>query len=750
MRKPRLLLTAAASAVLLGLITCSDDTAPTESPLPEPAGMEHVTPTGMKSVIAPKVFVGAGDISKCSNNGDEATAQLLDAIPGTVYTVGDNAYEDGNIDEFNDCYAPTWGRHKDRTRPSAGNVDYNTPNAAPYFAYFGAAAGNPGEGYYSFNLGAWHIVVLNSNVARTASSPQGQWLRADLAANPSLCTLAYFHHPLYSSTSGSGSGGAVWGSVRPFWDTLYAKGVDLVLGGHRHFYERLAPMKPDGSPDEASGMREFVTGMGGVSGGTITNLFPTSEVRNGDTRGVLKFHLYEDSYAWKFVPIAGKTFTDTGSTACHPAPGSGGGGPGISPSLSTVSADPTSFTAGSGTSTITVTARNTNGDPVSGANVILSATGSGNVVTQPSGPTDGSGVATGALGATGAEIKTVSAVISGIAITQTASVTVNAGAPSAAQSTVGASPASITAGTGTSTITVTVRDQHGNPVSGSTVALAATGTGNTLTQPGAQTDGSGVATGTLSSTEAGVKTVSATADGTAIAQTADVTVQPQGTGTIVHTLLTSGNGTVNGTVFTTASISPAPNTLVTVAVLGHRSPSAPNAPTLSGGGMTTWTQVASITFDNLTTSLKRLTIYRAMSPTPGSGPLTITFPNNVSNSQWIVSQWSGVDQSGTNGAGAIAQTATNRADAVSNLTATLAPFGSASNVAYGVVAVNGGGLVVTPGTGFIEIAEHTSGEAAKAVLEAERAADDNTVAASWTGGLNGAILGVELKVEVGP
>ena len=161
--------------------------------------------------------------------------------------------------------------------------------------------------------------------------------------------------------------------------------------------------------------------------------------------------------------------------------------------------------------------------------------------------------------------------------------------------------------------------------------------------------------------------------------------------------------------------------------------------------MAAWTQVTSVTFDNLTTSLKRLTVYRAMSASPGSGPLTITFPNSVSNSQWIVSEWSGVDQSGANGAGAIAQAMNSRGDAVSSLTAALAPFGSSSNVAYGVAGVNGGGLVITPGAGFTEIAEHFSGEAAKAVLEAERKADDNTVDASWTGSLNGAIVGIELK-----
>jgi hypothetical protein len=160
--------------------------------------------------------------------------------------------------------------------------------------------------------------------------------------------------------------------------------------------------------------------------------------------------------------------------------------------------------------------------------------------------------------------------------------------------------------------------------------------------------------------------------------------------------------------------------------------------------MPAWEQVATATFDTLAAPLKRLTIYRAMSDAPGSGPLTITFPNTVSNAQWIVSQWSGADESGTNGSGAIVQTAGNRADRVGSLTATLGPL-SSSNVAYGVVGVNGNALVVTPGAGFTEIAEQNSGEAAKAVLQAERATADNTVDASWAGTLNGAILGVEIK-----
>jgi hypothetical protein len=746
MRLRPLFVTPAIALTVLGLVTCTGDSGLTGVSDDGRATASRPAGGGAAVIGTPEILVGAGDISTCSNNLDESTARIIDTVPGTVYTLGDNVYPDGLASEFTNCYQPTWGRHKARTRPAAGNSDYNSSGAAPYFNYFGASAGQPGQGYYSYNLGAWHIVVLNSNVPRTPASPQMQWLRADLDANPRQCTLAYFHHPLFSSINGTGTGGSVWTSVQPFWDTLYSRGADLVLGGHRHSYERLAPVRPDGTPDPTFGIRQFVVGTGGVGGGTNNNLHPASEVRNGDTRGVLKLYLYDDSYAWKFIPIAGKTFTDSGTVACHPAPGAAA--PTVSATLSAISADPTTIVAGGGSSTITVTARNSSGDPVSGASVVLSATGGGNTIVQPSAPTDAAGVATGSFSSTvAATSKTISAVISGVAITQTALVRVNAGPASAAHSTVAASPTSIVAGGGSSTITVTVRDPHGNPVSGSTVALSASGTSNSLTQPGGTTNGNGLAIGALTSSDAEVKTVSATADGTPITQTADVTVTPPagGGGQIVHTLLTSGNGTDNVKVFTTASISPAANALVTVAVLGHRSSAASAAPTLTGGGMGSWTQVATVTFDTVTGPLKRLVVYRAMSASPGSGPITISWPGTVSNSQWIVSQWTGVDASGANGAGAIVQSIGVSGDRVSGLTATLAPLGAPHHVAYGVVGVNGNGLVVSPGAGFTEIAEQSSGEAARAVLQTEWTTGDNTVDASGPGSLNAAILGIELK-----
>jgi len=280
-----------------------------------------IAQTATVTVLAPGsavTFVGAGDIADCGSSDDEATAALINAMPGVpVFALGDNAYPNGSTKDFANCYNPSWGAFKSRTHPAAGNHEYNSSNAAPYFAYFGAAAGPAGLGYYSFDLGAWHVIVLNSNISSDAGSPQDVWLRADLAAHPTVCTLAYFHHPLYSSIGGTGSGGAVITSARRFWDDLYAAGADLVLNGHRHVWERIAPMKPDGTADPVRGIRTIIAGMGGESGGDLTNIFPLSEEREGHTFGVLKLTLRSTSYDWQFIPVAGSTYTDSGTGTCH-------------------------------------------------------------------------------------------------------------------------------------------------------------------------------------------------------------------------------------------------------------------------------------------------------------------------------------------------------------------------------------------------------------------------------------------------
>ena len=261
------------------------------------------------------VLVGAGDIADCTRNGDSLTANLLDTIPGTVFLAGDNAYPGGSSTDYANCYDPTWGRHKARTRPVPGNHEYSTAGAAGYFGYFGATAGDPAKGYYSYDLGDWHIVALNSNIAKSAGSPQEQWLRADLAASTKRCTLAYMHHPLFSS------GTLADATTQPLWQALYDAGAELVLAGHDHNYQRFRPQTPTGVADPITGIREFIAGMGGAGTFTLGAPLANTEVQNDQTYGVLKLTLYATGYDWKFIPVAGKTFTDAGSGICHDAIG---------------------------------------------------------------------------------------------------------------------------------------------------------------------------------------------------------------------------------------------------------------------------------------------------------------------------------------------------------------------------------------------------------------------------------------------
>jgi hypothetical protein len=268
-------------------------------------------------VPPPVTLLAAGDIASCASSGDEATANVLDAHPdGTVATLGDNVYDNGTASEFANCYDPTWGRHKSRTKPAAGNHDYNTPGATGYYGYFGAAAGDPAKGYYSYDLGAWHVVVINSNcgaVSCAAGSPQETWLRADLAASTATCTLAYWHHPRWSSGTTHGS----QSMMGPIYLALYDNNADVVLAGHEHNYERFAPLNPSGAVDSARGIREFVVGTGGRSHYPFGSPITGSEVRNNDTYGVLQLTLAATSYSWQFLPEAGKTFADSGTGNCH-------------------------------------------------------------------------------------------------------------------------------------------------------------------------------------------------------------------------------------------------------------------------------------------------------------------------------------------------------------------------------------------------------------------------------------------------
>jgi predicted phosphohydrolase len=259
------------------------------------------------------VLVGAGDIATCGLREDEDTARLLDDIPGTVFTAGDNAYPGGTADQFQKCYEPTWGRHKKRTRPSPGNHDYATPYATPYYEYFGRNAGPAGQGYYSYNLGAWHIISLNSIKDARPESNQGQWLHADLKASRAVCTLVYWHHPLFTSADQHDLR-----ARRKNRQTLYEFRVDVIVNGHVHDYERFAPQDPEGRADPIRGIRQFIVGTGGAS---LSNKpaepnYPNSEVRNNSTWGVIKFTLHATSYDWEFIPIKGGSFRDSGSARC--------------------------------------------------------------------------------------------------------------------------------------------------------------------------------------------------------------------------------------------------------------------------------------------------------------------------------------------------------------------------------------------------------------------------------------------------
>src|SRR5438876_1927113 len=302
-----------ALASVLVVSTCRDDQG-----LRSPTEAAPRTTPSFDLASGPVTLVGAGNIATCTSKGDDATAALLDSIPGTVFADGDAAYDKGTLTQYNTCYNPSWGQHKTRTLPAAGELDYKTANAAGYFGYFDGAAGDPKKGYYSYDLGAWHIVVLNTGSASlvpfTATSAQVQWLKADLAAHPARCTLAYWHNPLFDSKDAPNT------AVRPMWDVLYGAGADVVVNAHYAFYERFAPQTPAGVADPAQGIREFIVGTGGAEVMSFGTIRANSQVRSSGSFGVLKLTLDDARYSWQFVPVAGKTFSDSGSTSCHGAP----------------------------------------------------------------------------------------------------------------------------------------------------------------------------------------------------------------------------------------------------------------------------------------------------------------------------------------------------------------------------------------------------------------------------------------------
>ena len=260
------------------------------------------------------IVLAAGDIASCGSDRDEATAALLEPA-ATILALGDLVHDKGSAQEFADCYQPSWGPYKAFTRPTPGEHEYIEPSARAYFEAFGGAAGSPDEGWYSFEVGSWHVIALNSNCdfigGCRAGSAQNQWMLRDLAAHPTRCTLAYWHHPRFSSTSG----GAV--QLQALWDGLFRAGVDVVLAGHEHNYERFAALNDRGQPDPDRGMRQFVVGTGGFGLSAFGRPVTGSEVRDNTTFGVLRLELGDGTYDWQFISVDGRRVVDSGSDRCH-------------------------------------------------------------------------------------------------------------------------------------------------------------------------------------------------------------------------------------------------------------------------------------------------------------------------------------------------------------------------------------------------------------------------------------------------
>jgi acid phosphatase type 7 len=292
---------AAPSTILLAVLLSA-----CPSPTPDGAGAPTATPQEVVTLLA------AGDIAGCSWEGDEATAALIEERDGIVATLGDNVYPDGSDTTYAECYAPSWGGFLDRTRPALGNHDIRDDDGAAYFRYFGDTAGTPGEGWYSYDHGAWHVVVLNSNCKRVEcgeDSAQVRWLVADLAASDARCTLAYWHHPRFSSGRHGDSR-----RIAPFWQALDEAGADLILAGHDHLYERFAPQASDGTADP-NGLRQITVGTGGAGNYADERNPPNSELVIDDVHGILVLTLRPTSYDWSFVTTDGVE-ADAGSADC--------------------------------------------------------------------------------------------------------------------------------------------------------------------------------------------------------------------------------------------------------------------------------------------------------------------------------------------------------------------------------------------------------------------------------------------------
>jgi hypothetical protein len=288
---------------------------PSRSSMPSTTASADPGSPGPSPSVADAVLIGAGNIADCRADESEATAHLLDQLQGTVFTAGDNAAPDGSATAFADCYGPTWGPFRERTRPAAGDQDWATKDLAGYLGYFGRAAAPDGVSWYSYPLGAWHVVVLDSDCEAVggcgSGSDQGRWLAADLKADRSTCLLAIWHLPRFSS----GRGGDTLG-VAPLWEAVSRAGGDVVVSAHDADYERFAPLGPDGEPDRDGGVRSFVVGTGGAPLAGFGTPRPGSAFRLGGAHGILRLGLHPTSYDWTFIPTSGGP-TDSGKADCH-------------------------------------------------------------------------------------------------------------------------------------------------------------------------------------------------------------------------------------------------------------------------------------------------------------------------------------------------------------------------------------------------------------------------------------------------
>jgi len=277
----------------------------------DPAGPSYDPPSDLPA----EIILAAGNIASCGSTNDEATAALLNTLPGTIFALGDNAFPDGSAQAYANCYAPSWGRHA-RTRAVLGNREYRSGTPTAAFDYFGDRVGPRDLGYYSLNLGNWHVIVLNvsDSVPFVAGSAQSEWLAADLAGSRKRCTLAMWHKPRFFSSNIAGWTSNV--SIIDLWNQLYAGGVDVVLNGQQHQYERMSPMTPAGATGSARGIRQFSVGTGGESSEMPFAIAAGSEALS-DAFGVLKLTLDDSTYTWEFVPTVLGQFTDTGSGTCH-------------------------------------------------------------------------------------------------------------------------------------------------------------------------------------------------------------------------------------------------------------------------------------------------------------------------------------------------------------------------------------------------------------------------------------------------